>query len=154
MGIALTLQQYLDGHGIEYDVMAHKKTDSSFGTADASHIPVGRLAKGVVVKRKNGYLLVIVPASRRVELEELADWLKQPVALATEEEISALFPDCDTGAIPPVGAAYGLKAVVDESLEGHEDVYFEGGDHRTLVHLSGDEFHQLMGKTPHERFSI
>ncbi|HDL85873.1 MAG TPA: YbaK/EbsC family protein, partial [Candidatus Acetothermia bacterium] len=79
---------------------------------------------------------------------------KQPVALATEEEISALFPDCDTGAIPPVGAAYGLKTVVDESLEGHEDVYFEGGDHRSLVHLSGAEFHQLMGKIPHERFSM
>ncbi|MHA1166098.1 MAG: YbaK/EbsC family protein, partial [Alphaproteobacteria bacterium] len=71
MGIALTLQQYLDDHGIEYDVMKHKKTGSSSGTADASHIPVGRLAKGVVVKRKNGHLLVIVPASRRVELEEL-----------------------------------------------------------------------------------
>ncbi|MHA1545381.1 MAG: YbaK/EbsC family protein [Alphaproteobacteria bacterium] len=69
-------------------------------------------------------------------------------------EISALFRDCDTGAIPPVGAACGLKVVVDENLEGHEDIYFEGGDHRALVHLSGAEFHQLMGKTRHERFSV
>lgn len=154
MGIATTLQQYLDDHGIEYDVVTHKKTGSSSGTASAVHVSGDCLAKGVVVKRESGYLLVVVPASRRVELDELAGWLKQSVTLATEEEISALFPDCDTGAIPPVGAAYGLKVVVDESLEGHEDIYFEGGDHRALVHLSGAEFHQLMGKTPHERFSV
>ena len=154
MGVALTLQQYLDDQGVEYDVMTHKKTDSSSGTTDASHIPGGRLAKGVVVKREKGYLLVVLPTSRRLDLKELADWLKQPVELATEEELSGLFPDCVTGAVPPVGAAYGLKAVVDESLEKQEDIYFEGGDHRTLVHLSGTEFHRLMEKTPHERFSI
>ena len=153
MGVALTLQQYLDDQGVEYDVMTHKKTDSSSGTADASHIPGGRLAKGVVVKREKGYLLVVLPTSRRLDLKELADWLKQPVELATEEELSGLFPDCVTGAVPPVGAAYGLKAVVDESLEKQEDIYFEGGDHRTLVHLSGANFHRLMEKVPHERFS-
>ncbi len=154
MGVAFTLQQYLDGQGIEYDVMTHKETDSSSGTADASHVSADCLAKGVVVKRKKGYLLVVLPASRRLNLKELSDWLKQPVDLATEEEFSGLFHDCNTGAVPPVGAAYGLRAVVDESLEGHEDVYFEGGDHHTLVHLSGTEFHRLMQKTPHERFSV
>lgn len=154
MGVALTLQQYLDDQGIEYDVMTHRKTGSSSGTAEASHIPGDRLAKGVVVKSRKGYLLVILPTSRMLNLEELASRLKQPVKLATEEELSLLFPDCDTGAVPPIGAAYGLSAVVDESLEGQEDIYFEGGDHRTLVHLSGTEFHRLMEKTPHERFSM
>ena len=116
MGVALTLQQYLNDHDIDYDVMTHKKTGSSSGTADVSHIPGDRLAKGVVVKRKKGYLLVILPTSRRLDLKDLAGWLKQPVELATEEEINDLFPDCDIGAIPPVGAAYGLRAVVDQSL--------------------------------------
>ena len=124
MGVALTLQQYLDDQDIEYDVMTHKKTGSSSGTAEASQIPGARLAKGVVVKQKKGYLLVVLPTSRLLNLKELAGWLKQPVVLATEEELSALFPDCDTGAVPPIGAAYGLKAVVDESLERQEDIYF------------------------------
>lgn len=153
MGIALTLQQYLDDHGIEYDVTTHRKTGCSSSTAEASHVSGDCLAKGVVVKRDKGYLLVIVPASRHVELEELGRWLKQPVALATEDEVATLFPDCDTGAVPPVGAAYGLRAVVDETLNGQNDIYFEGGDHRTLVHLSGAQFQHLMEKVPHERFS-
>lgn len=154
MAIALTLKQYLDDHAIDYDVVKHRKTSSSASTALATHVSGECLAKAVVVKRKDAYLLVIVPASRQVELKELSDWLKQPVSLASEEEISDLFPDCDIGAIPPVAAPYGLKAVVDESIEGHEDIYFEGGDHRSLVHLSGTEFGRLMQKCPHQRFSV
>ncbi|MCG8652482.1 MAG: YbaK/EbsC family protein [Pirellulales bacterium] len=153
MGIALTLQQYLDDQGIEYDTITHKQTGCSADTADASQVSCDCLAKGVVVKRNKGYLLAIVPASRQVELDELGRWLKQPVDLASEQELGDLFHDCDVGAVPPVGAAYGLRAVVDERLDQQQDVYFEAGDHRTLVHLSGAEFHRLMEKVPHERFS-
>ena len=66
------------------------------------------------------------------------------LGLATEKEIAELFDDCDRGAVPPVGAVYGLEVVVDEGLAELPDVYFEGGDHRTLVHVTGDGFRTLM----------
>ena len=153
MGIALKLKQYLDDQGIEYDVTEHRKTSSSETTAEASHVSGDSLAKGVIVKREGDYLLVVVPASRSVALDELGGWLKQPVTLAREDEIGELFPDCDLGAVPPVGGAYGLKAAVDESLDRQEEIFFEGGDHRTLVRLSGAQFRHLMAKVPHERFT-
>jgi Ala-tRNA(Pro) deacylase len=40
-------------------------------------------------------------------------------------------------------------AVIDDSLEGSNDIYFEGGDHRTLVHLTGGNFQHLMQDVPH-----
>lgn len=43
--------------------------------------------------------------------------------------------------LAPVAGAYGLMAVMDDSFEGFNDVYFEGGDHRTLVHVTGQNFH-------------
>jgi len=153
MGIAITLRQYLEAQSVPYDVLEHNRTGCSARTADASHVPRECLAKGVVVKHKNGYVLTIVPASRQVRLEEVGRWLERPVALASEEEVSALFPDCEHGAVPPIAAAYGLVAVVDASLEGHEDIYFEGGDHRALVHVTGAQFHHLMEKVPHGHFS-
>lgn len=152
MGIANTLQQYLAAQSVPYDVLEHKRTGCSARTADASHVPAECLAKGVVVKHREGYLLAIVPASRQVQLEEVGRWLHRPVGLATEEEASGLFPDCEPGAVPPIAAAYGLSAVVDESLERQEHIYFEGGDHRVLVHVTGPEFHRLMEKVPHGHF--
>jgi Ala-tRNA(Pro) deacylase len=74
--------------------------------------------------------------------------------MATEEEIERLFPDCILGAIPPVGAAYGLRTVVDESITEVPDVFFEGGDHATLVHMSGPAFDRLMVEAPHAHFSM
>jgi Ala-tRNA(Pro) deacylase len=152
MGIANTLQQYLAAQSVPYDVLEHKQTGCSARTADASHVPSECLAKGVVVKHKDGYVLAIVPASRQVRLEEVGRWLDRPVALATEDEIGGLFPDCDHGAVPPIASAYGLAGVVDASLEGHEHIYFEGGDHRALVHVTGAQFHRLMEKVPHGNF--
>jgi Ala-tRNA(Pro) deacylase len=153
MGIAITLQQFLETQSVPYDVLEHRRTGCSARTADASHVPGECLAKGVVVKHRDGYILAIVPASRQVRLQEVGRWLDRPVALATEEEIGGLFPDCEHGAVPPIAAAYGLRSVIDTSLEGHEDIYFEGGDHLALVHVTGRQFHRLMEQVPHGQFS-
>lgn len=153
MAIALSIQQYLEDLCLPFEVMTHDATHTSQETAHATAISENNLAKGVLIRRKDGYLLAVVPASRQVTLNDLGTWLNQTVGLATEEEIAGVFEDCALGAIPPIAGAYGLPAVVDESLEGFSDVYFEGGDHRTLVHMTGREFQRMMAKFPHGRFS-
>ena len=150
MGVALTLKQYLEDHEINYDLVIHEKTQCSSDTAQVCHVSGNDLAKGVVLKRKKGYLLAVLPASQNVRLGKMGRWLKQPVRLATEDEVSELFDDCEQGAVPPIGAAYGLKAIIDEQLEGHDDIYFEAGDHVTLIHIPGRQFDRLMKKVPHE----
>jgi Ala-tRNA(Pro) deacylase len=149
MGIAISLQHYLDGHSVPYDVKVHALTHCSSETARASSIPEDNLAKGVLLRREDGYLLAIVPASYRVELQALCNWLNEPLVLASETEASTIFGDCELGSVPPVAGAYELTAVIDDSLESSQDVYFEGGDHRTLVHLTGDNFQELMRDVPH-----
>ena len=153
MAIALSLRQYLNGRGVSYEVMTHKRTMCSSATARASSISEDNLAKGVLMRREDGYLLAIVPASRHLELEALGKWLKQPILLASETEESMIFGDCEVGCVPPVAGAYHLMAVMDDSFEGFNDIYFEGGDHRTLVHLTGRQVHHLMSDVPHARIS-
>ena len=151
MGIAITLRQYLSDQGISYDCLVHQRTDSSAGSAEASHVPNDCFAKAVVLRRRNAYIVAIVPASRNVNLAEVGGWLHQPVGLATEEEVVSLFSDCEQGAVPPIAAPYGLRSLLDESLAKQSDIYFEAGDHRTLVHVSGEQFNKLMHKVPHGR---
>jgi Ala-tRNA(Pro) deacylase len=153
MGIALSLQQYLKGQGVPYEVTTHERTVRSSATARASFIPENNLAKGVLIRCNDGYLLAIVPASRHVRLDAIGAWLQRPAELATEAEAARIFADCERGSIPPIAAAYGITAVMDDSLEGFDDIYFEGGDHRSLVHLKGQEFRQLMAGVPHAHIS-
>lgn len=144
MAIAMTLQQYLSDRDIEYEVVTHPRTVSASRTAQAVHVSGERLAKAVVLRDGEGYVVAVLPATHNLRLAALARKLGGKVGLATEDELGNLFTDCDTGAVPALGTAYGLRVIVDDSLAGQPDVYFEGGDHRSLVHLSGEQFARLM----------
>lgn len=154
MAIAITLQAYLDNQHIDYDVVTHRHTESAIETAAASHIASERIAKAVLLKGDDGYLLAVLPASHRIQLHDLEDWLQQDLALATEAEIGELFEDCDLGAVPAIGAAYGVDVIFDDSLTSQPDVYFEGGDHASLVHVTSKRFESLMGDARRARFGV
>jgi Ala-tRNA(Pro) deacylase len=154
MAIAMSLRQYLTDNGINYQTVRHPRTMSAAETAEAAHVSGSLIAKAVVLKEgKDSYLLAVLPASRHIRLDVLRGLLHERLDLATEEEVEALFADCDLGAIPPVGKAYGLDVILDESLNSGDDVYFEGGDHATLVRVDAAAFDKLIGPARQERFS-
>jgi Ala-tRNA(Pro) deacylase len=152
MGIAQTLQSYFGDHHVAYDVTKHERTGNSFRTAEVSHVPGERLAKGVVLKSGGGYILAVLPASKRIAIEAVEKVTGAPVTLASEQEASMLFPDCEAGAVPVFGAAYGIPAVIDEELDDAEDIYCEGGDHMSLVHMNGRAFRELMSGAERAHF--
>jgi Ala-tRNA(Pro) deacylase len=145
MTIAATQQRYLVKRNAHYDLMLHRHSGSSHETAEAAHVPVSRIAKAVVVKDASGYALVVIPASSMLRLSHLRRDLDRDFQLVSEAELGRLFADCEPGAVPPLGPAYGIETLLDEALTCLSDVYFEAGDHEQLVHLSGDEFLSLLG---------
>ncbi len=152
MAMATRLKWYLDSHGIEYEVLHHPHTSSSLETAHAAQVPSGRLAKGVLLEDERGYVLAIIPASCRLQMQALEQALGRHLKLASESEIAELF-DGEVGAIPPVGAAYNIPTAIDDSLLRLPDLYFEAGDHEDLVHLSGSAFGSLLEGSRHGRFA-
>lgn len=153
MTISASVQELLEDRSVAYECLTHERTLRSSDTAEACSIPKDNLAKGVLLKCRDSYLLAILPASHHVRLEAVSEWLDHPVSLATEEEIASIFDDCELGSVPPVAGAYGLPAVMDDWLEGFKDIYLEGGDHRTLIHMSGRDFHRLTADVPRARIS-
>jgi Ala-tRNA(Pro) deacylase len=153
MAIAHTLERYLDAKRVKYDVIAHEPTSTSIQTAETCRIPGERLAKAVLLRDDIGYAVAVLPASRHIRLSELKRQFGSDVELATEREAAELFEDCARGAIPAVGECYGLDTLVDESIDEQPEVYFEGGDHRTLVHMSHREFAGLTATARHASFT-
>lgn len=153
MPIAVTVQNYLIREGVPFDVIAHAHTLDSAHSAQAAHIPGDQLAKGIVLKDEQGYLIAVVPATHRLDLGAVRRELNRPLGLATEQELPGLFTDCEPGAIPPLGKAYGIGAILDESLVSARPVYFEVGDHQELVRVSGADFLKLMADAPRARIS-
>lgn len=144
MTIAATQQRYLIQRKAEYDLMLHPHTSSSHETAEAAHIPDDHIAKAVVVKDESDYVIVVIPASNWLNMDRLRNELNRDLHLATEDELAELFDDCEPGAVPPLGPAYGIETLLDNALISLSDVYFEAGDHEQLVHLRGQDFKALL----------
>jgi Ala-tRNA(Pro) deacylase len=153
MSIAPTLRTYLASKHIDYDLVEHRATDSSERTAAECRIPADRLAKGVVLRTSEGYMLAVLPASCRLRHEDLKGAFGRDCTLASEHELDQLFPDCAHGAVPPFGESYGLDVLVDDRLTEQPDVYLESGDHATLVHMSQAQFVKLMANARHGSFA-
>jgi Ala-tRNA(Pro) deacylase len=153
MAIASTLKWYLEAFGANYEVLPHPHSSTSFQTARAARVPKEWLAKAVVLEDRDGYVMVILPASHRITFDALERLLERRLVFASEEEIGALFADCEKGAIPPLGCAYGIQTVIDDALLRLSQIYFEAGDHEDVVHMSGEQFCELVEGSAHGRFS-
>jgi Ala-tRNA(Pro) deacylase len=139
-------------HGVHYDVVQHPHSHNSMETAELARVPGDRLAKSVILEDDDGYVMAVLPSTCHVRLGKLSRELNRTLRLATEGELATLFADCEKGAIPPIGHAYGMTTIIDDSLADQPEIYFEAGDHETLLHLNNDSFMSLMEHADHARF--
>ena len=154
MGIAITVRDYLEELDVVYDIVEHPVSMTSIGVAHEAHLPANSLAKGVLLKDENGILsLAVIPSDRTVDLGRVSEALGHKAELASENDVARRFDDCDEGAVPPIGNAYGFRVLLDERLAKEDEVYLEAGDHHGLVHVKGDEFRRLMGGARNGAFS-
>jgi len=144
MSMASNVRNFLDRTGIHYSVDRHPYASTSMLTAQVAHVSGEQVAKGVLLKDAAGYLLAVVPATHHVRIGNLDDQLGRDLETAPEDDLADVFSDCEMGAVPALGPAYDLDTVVDQSLRGQRDIYFEGGDHEELIHLAGEDFEELM----------
>lgn len=154
MTIAPKLQDFLAAQQVAYEVLSHPWTPCSTASAQAAHVPGRRLAKAVLLEDDRGYVLAVLPSTHHVALSELGKALhRRPLHLATEGELAKLFDDCELGALPPTGAAYGMPTVIEEEIDAQPDIYFEAGDHEHIVHMTQAEFFRLTADAPRAHFS-
>jgi Ala-tRNA(Pro) deacylase len=145
MFVSQTLLGFLDRAGVDFELVSHPHTRSSVQTAKAAHIELDQLAKAVLMRDTEELLLAVLPASLHVNPWAVSELTESPqLSLVQEEDLRQVFRDCERGALPAVGPAFGLRSVVDDALLAATDVYFEAGDHERLVHMDGPSFAWLM----------
>ncbi|EHP41189.1 hypothetical protein OR16_21423 [Cupriavidus basilensis OR16] len=153
MALATTLANCLNSRNSRFDTIRHPYTLSSMATAEAAHVPGDRLAKTLLLEDDIGYVAAVIPSSHHLNLAAICTQSGRTLVLAHEDEIREVFKDCDLGAIPPVAMAYGMHTYLDDALLAQPEVFFEAGDHQQLVHMSGEQFADLMVGAEHGRFS-
>lgn len=143
-----TLQQcldYLDAQGIRYAHTTHSPAYTAEEVAAAEHIPPQRLAKAVVCRDNDDYLMAVVPADSYVDLEQLRTAIGAPVLeLAGEDELYLRFPGAEVGAMPPLGFLFGVRVYLDRAVSNQEFIAFNAGTHRDVIHMRALDFQRLV----------
>ena len=153
MTTSKSITDFLAQAGADYSIVGHPHSESSDTTAEAAHISGEKLAKGILLKDNRGYVLAVIPASHAMETGTLGQKIQRPLVMASETEIARVFADCEVGAIPVLGKAYGLTTVVDHALCSLDEIYFEAGDHEALIKIAGEDFQRFMGESTFASFS-
>lgn len=142
------LREFLDANKIKYTVLSHSTAYTAQEVASLAHIRGQALAKTVMVKLDGRMAMAVLPASRHVDLALLRSTAgARKAEVATEREFRDLFPECETGAMPPFGNLYGLAVFVEQSLTDDTEIAFSSGTHNELVQLAYGDFARLVQPT-------
>ncbi|MYF71763.1 MAG: YbaK/EbsC family protein [Proteobacteria bacterium] len=153
MSIATTVGDALAFEEIDFRILRHRSRHSPAQAAERAGIPPQQLARAVLLKDPYGYVLTVMPAHCEPDLELLRATLHRQLTVATDHDLDDLFCDCAVGSVPPIGPWYRVPTVVDITLRAQPDVYFEAGDHRSLVQVSDTNFKRLMQGAEYFAFS-
>ncbi len=142
--LAERLRDFLDKEHIRYSTISHAPSYTAQEIAASAHIPGKSLAKTVIVKLDGRMAMAVLPASYQIDFDllQLATGART-VTLAEEEEFRGLFPEFETGAMPPFGSLYGMDVYVAESLAADDEIAFNAGTHTELVKMSYADFERL-----------
>lgn len=153
MAMSPRIAAHLCKIGVHFDLVSHAHSRSSKQSAAAAQLPLEKIAKAIIICDGDRYRMCVIPAHHRLMLDRINSHMHSHYRLATEEELAALFDDCEVGAVPALGQVYGMPVSWDEELNDTQDIYLESGDHEHLIHLNHGAFLELMGGQDHFQMS-
>ena len=139
------LKEFLDQNQIKYISVVHSPAYTAQEVAQSAHVTGKEFAKVVIVELDGEMAMVVLPATRKVVLQDLRELTgSDEVKFAAEEEFRERFPDCETGAMPPFGNLYGMDVYAAESLAHNEEIAFNAGSHIEIIRMSFRDFDRLV----------
>jgi len=141
---ARKLKEFLDEEHIKYVTILHSPAFTAQEVAASAHITGKELAKTVIIKLDGRMAMAVLPANRKIVLQDLRDVTgSDKVKFASEEEFQERFPGCETGAMPPFGNLFGMEVYLAESLTENREIAFNAGSHTEVIRMSFHDYERL-----------
>ena len=142
---AQKLREFLDSNHVKYVTISHSAAYTAQEIAASAHVSGKELAKTVMVKIDGTMAMAVLPASYHVDMDLLKEAAgASSVELASEREFKDMFPECETGAMPPFGNLYGMRVFVSATLAEDDLIAFNAGSHTELIRMTYADFERLV----------
>jgi Ala-tRNA(Pro) deacylase len=139
------LKEFLDKENIKYVSIVHSPAYTAQEVAASAHITGRELAKTVIVQLDGEMAMAVLPANRKIILQDLREATgSDQVKFVAEDDFKKKFPDCETGAMPPFGNLYGMQVFAAASLANNAEIAFNAGSHTEIIKLAYKDFERLV----------
>jgi prolyl-tRNA editing enzyme YbaK/EbsC (Cys-tRNA(Pro) deacylase) len=133
-GASVEIMRTLREQKIEFEPRRHPRTQTAKDEARVLHAAPEHIGKTLVVNAAGEWIRVVIPASERLSLPRLRDAIGvDELRFATEEELAAVYPAFELGAVPPFGGPERDRVVVDRRVADLETVIVEAGSHSDSI---------------------
>lgn len=140
----MKVDELLMNRHIPFERLHHRPAYTAQRLAQILHVSGKEVAKTVLLRTDQGYVLTVLPANQKVDLDNVRRCLgSEWVQIGSEVEMDRLFPDCERGAMPPFGSMYHLPTLVDESLAADEQIVFEAQNHEEAIRMTYQDYEAL-----------
>ncbi len=126
---------------LEFELLPHRRTMRATAEARALGVLAQTVAKTLIARNdEGGTIRAVVPATKRLSLERLAEAVGAKSArLLTESELVSAYPQFELGAVPPFGGPAGDRVVIDRELAETDHVVLEAGVHDTSLRMRTED---------------
>jgi Ala-tRNA(Pro) deacylase len=139
------IREYLLGHKISYGSINHTCAYTAEEVAELARVPGRQMAKVVIVWLEGELAIVVVPATKIVDMEKLQrETDAGEVLLADESDFRDRFSDCQVGTVPPFGNLFGVDTWLDRQLTLENHLAFNAGTHRDVMVIRYADYNRLV----------
>ncbi len=134
------LQDLLNQSGISFTVLRHEPVYTSEQAAAVRGTPLASGAKALVMKAGDEFMLLVLPADRKLESRKAREAFGvKALRFASKEEVHKL-TSLQPGSIPPFGSLFQLPTYCDPALAENSSINFNAGDHAISIQMSSQDF--------------
>ena len=145
MTVFARLTALLDESRVAYAVTHHAPVRTSEEAAKVRGSPLASGAKALVCKAGERFVLLVMPADRRLDSAAARRLLGvSGLRFATQDEVAAL-TGLEPGAIPPFGQLFGLATHCDERLATLPTINFNAGDRAISIAMAATDYVSVEG---------
>jgi len=135
------IHEFLRDAHVAYTVVPHRPAYTAQEEAAAVHVPGRDWAKVVICFVDGEPIQAVLPAPLVVNLDRLLQLAGgETIRLARPDELRQLFPDAETGAMPPFGPLYHQPVFVDSALAAEPEIVFNAGTHTEAIRMRWVDF--------------
>ena len=148
MPVPKKIQNYLDKRGAKYAIVTHKKVYTAHDAAQTLKKKLDEIVKNLLVKTDKGYVMVLLPASKNLDMDKLKKLINakgkgvKKVEIPKEGVMVKVFK-VKPGALPAFGKLHDLEIYMDKNLKKLKKAVFSSGSFNESVEMAIKEFEKL-----------